>query len=74
MSNIELKPCPFCGKSVARIITVAEADRCQGDKWADTHYITVCDYHKGGCGSGGTCNNETREQAAEAWNRRADNG
>lgn len=73
MSDILLKHCPFCGKSVAEIITVAEADRCEDDKWADTHYVAVCNYNEGGCGSCGTCNNETPEQAAEAWNRRANN-
>lgn len=67
----ELEPCPFCGKSVAVVCTVAEVNG-HDNKWSNTHYVTVCDFEKGGCGSCGTCNNETPEQAAEAWNRRAE--
>lgn len=70
----ELKPCPFCGKSVAAIFTVAETDGDYDNEWANTHYVAVCTYEDGGCGSCGTCRNETKEKAAEAWNMRADNG
>lgn len=69
----ELEPCPFCGKSVAYVCTVAEVDGDDDNEWSNTHYVTVCNFDNGGCGSCGTCNNETPEQAAEAWNRRVDN-
>ena len=73
MSNILLKHCPFCGKSVAEVCTVAELDGDEENEWSNTHYIVVCDHDEGGCGSCGTCTNETPEQAAEAWNRRPNN-
>lgn len=68
--QIELKPCPFCGKSVATVGTVAEVQGDIGNEWSETHYVAVCDFNNGGCGSCGTCDNETPEQAIEAWNRR----
>lgn len=58
----KLKPCPFCGGKVRRIIgstgeTFFKCDVCDATVWFDSHY---CNVHK--------------REAIEAWNRRADNG
>lgn len=73
----KLKPCPFCGKSVANVGTVAEhelADEYLPEYgWSTTHYDVVCSALLGGCGASTGKNNETAEKAIEVWNRRADN-
>ena len=58
--NIELKPCPFCGASQVRV------------ELADGWVIPVI--HCEGCGAGVSfCSTRHEEEAAAAWNRRADN-
>ena len=51
---MELKPCPFCGKSVAHVDSVANhemMDEYEFDySWRYNHYDVVCDYRSGGCG------------------------
>lgn len=70
----QLKPCPFCGKSVAYAGTIADIELLDSDDenfdWASTHYCVVCCYNSGGCGSCGGIR-KTVEEAIEAWNRRA---
>ena len=72
---VELKPCPFCGKSVAECGTVAEHE-CKdknslGYEWCAEHFDVVCNYIKGGCGASTGKSYATPEDAIEAWNRRA---
>lgn len=56
----ELKPCPFCGESVARPF---EDD--------DGNHTVVCSFTHGGCGA--TCGyiRMSGEDAAAYWNTRA---
>ncbi len=74
----ELKPCPFCGKSVANVDSVANhemIDEYEPDySWRSKRYDVVCDYNNGGCGASTGGNNATPEDAIEAWNRRVDDG
>ena len=71
--QIELKPCPFCGHRTApEVISMAELDSIEGNEWYDSHFTVVCSLYAGGCGASVKCNNVSREEAAEAWNRRAD--
>ena len=73
--SVELKPCPYCGKSVARIVNCYE-NNCREDT-SDCageycHTVAVCcDFYKGGCGATGGYR-KTEEEAIGAWNRRAD--
>ena len=64
----ELKPCPFCGKSLAELGTAAEIDM-DTEPGADNERAVVCDYNAGGCGATSGYRN-TPEAAVEAWNRR----
>lgn len=60
MSNIELKPCPFCGgeaKIIDSIPVGVKAVECCN--WSCSIYVR-------------TWWLETEEEAAEAWNRRAE--
>ena len=69
MPEIKLKPCPFCG-GAAEIVWEVDA----GYYFAEESYHTRC--KDCGCNLGGGVLEgfETEEEAAEAWNRRADNG
>lgn len=64
----ELKPCPFCGsKAIIRVIDphthiFSDMPDCDGSTFIECANCTCVI-------SGGT-----RQEAAEAWNRRADNG
>lgn len=73
MSKIELKPCPFCGGNA----TIVENEEPRLYRPSRNHpYCVYC----GNCellfgfdeDYGGTF--DTKKEAAEAWNRRADNG
>lgn len=78
MNEIKLKPCPFCGSEKApEIFTLAEIachDEDEATEVELSHFAVACNYSRGGCGcsTGGLL--ETEEEAAEMWNRRADNG
>lgn len=63
MPNEELKPCPFCGGE-AVIWTMDEFDD------GDFYYRAECR----NCQAGFGVNHETKEEAIESWNRRADDG
>ena len=71
---MELKPCPFCGKSVAHVDSVANhgmMDEYESNySWSSNHYDVVCDYNSGGCVASTGKDNATPEEAIEAWNRR----
>ena len=58
--NGRLKECPFCGEKEA--LEMKEHWMCR-DRWFVQCY---------GCGCNSACF-RTKEEAAEAWNRRADN-
>ena len=71
MSEEELKPCPFCGKSVASITSCVEVEGCEKFETCehDIFRCVVCDVNHGGCGaSGGYYPNA--DEAITAWNRR----
>lgn len=70
----DLKPCPMCGKAVAKVTTSSEMFPEQDDEGNSESYAVVCDAHMpngpGGCGaSGGFA--PTEAEAIAAWNRRA---
>ena len=58
--RIELKPCPFCGKEVARILTSGEQFRVYCPAYASD----------GGCGAGSGYT-KTKTEAIAKWNNRA---
>lgn len=78
---IELKNCPFCGKSVAEMTNAQELENCanfEGDECPCRSYediascnlhIVVCSVNRGGCGAASGYYTTARE-AAEKWNRR----
>lgn len=74
----ELKPCPFCGKSVAVCCTLAEVECIDKDHpyyaLASKQYDVVCNYNNGGCGASCGGSHRTPESAIKHWNRRANNG
>lgn len=62
MNKIELKPCPFCGSTKIKLwhSPFGVGGRCE-NCGASSGYETKF-------------NGETREDAAKAWNRRANGG
>ena len=72
----ELKRCPFCGKDVAEVGTVADHAFMDRDDtayyWASRSYSVVCNFLKGGCGAATSSRFRSEEEAIEAWNRRDD--
>lgn len=57
----DLKPCPFCGGAAVM----------KKNKYSSGYYV-ICLSHN--CSMiVATCQRETEEEAAEAWNRRASN-
>lgn len=66
----ELKPCPFCGnKSVS--VAVDNVAYSLGLE-EDTNFQIICSVTAFGCGASSGWH-ETKAEAIEAWNRRADN-
>ena len=72
-SEIKLKPCAHCGKSVAVFATAKELEDCANFESCNSceSVCVVCDYTEGGCGSASGYK-ATPEEAAEVWNRRVD--
>lgn len=70
---MELKRCPFCGKSVACCATLADIELMDDDwpdyDWAKEHYAVVCAYNadRRGVSIRGYA---TVEEAVKALNRR----
>lgn len=85
----ELKPCPFCGAKIRIVVCDDEGnmhnDDYENDPWSGLGYRLYHDVddvpnedcpiagHRGE-GNMGIWIYDSREEAAEAWNRRADNG
>jgi len=61
---MDLKECPFCGKT--KPVRVAT----DGDIDSHGYFAVICDYLKGGCGSASGYH-KTADKAVEAWNHRA---
>lgn len=65
----ELKPCPFCGRNNGLLISSIHhrLDDIVYDQWS-----VFCDASGGKTGCGAMCGyHDTKTQAIEAWNRRA---
>lgn len=68
----ELKPCPFCGGEKLIITDCIELEDCNNFEKCEyePYYTVCCDFNQGGCGATtGFCLN--KQEAIEAWNRRA---
>lgn len=82
MSEQKLKPCPFCGKSVAEVSDAHDLEQCGNfdnddclcEQYEDPglciYKTVVCNFNKGRCGASSGFYT-TKERAIEAWNRRA---
>lgn len=68
MKKISLRPCPFCGNKDIRI---TDTDDERNDLAVDVQYFAICSIWRNGCGAASGYK-ETKEAAAEAWNRRAE--
>lgn len=72
---IVLKSCPFCGGTKILVETIAKIEMQDPDHpdypINSQMYAAVCDYLSGGCGAS-TGGAHTKMEAAEAWNRRAE--
>lgn len=78
----QLKPCPFCGKSVATLSNAKELEDCSlfedDDRcpacmdWSGGcgYHTVVCGVPEGGCGAASGYY-ASKEEAVSAWNRRA---
>ena len=66
----ELKPCPFCGKTVSKVWSTHDCAFENGEPLVDPERFTVvCDFNSNGCGA--TCGyHDTAEMAVKMWNRR----
>lgn len=65
MQQIELKPCPFCGRVDTPIIWSTRSTGL-------INWRVSCDMAGDKTGCGGSCGaRKTRAEAIEAWNRRA---
>ena len=64
MSKIKLKPCPFCGRSNAKIETWTSSGRMYMDKCNNTD----CPVPENGYPTG-----RNLDELKAEWNRRADN-
>lgn len=87
MNDIKLKPCPFCGAQIRIIICDDEGnnhnEEYENDPWSGLGYQLYHDIdddssescpiarHRGE-GVMGVWIYDTREEATESWNRRAD--
>ena len=75
MNKIELKPCPFCGKTdTLTIVSCVELGECRNFERCklDSYKTICCDVNKGGCGA---TSGYTMDESLiiKNWNRRAGN-
>ncbi len=64
--EMNLKTCPFCGKTDTLVIEdAADCEACETFGVA-----VICDIGKGGCGSAGGYGGSNKEAAIKAWNMR----
>ena len=69
----KLKPCPFCGHTKIIVDTIANIEMIdEPDDYQSSHFMAVCAYNEGGCGSATGAMWESKELAIKAWNRRAE--
>lgn len=68
----QLKPCPFCGRTNKLIIHEMSQRLDDTDM---KQYTVVCNASGDNTGCGANCGygHFTKQEAIEAWNRRADN-
>lgn len=81
--SAQLKPCPFCGKSVATLSNAKELEDCSNFEdddgcpacmdWSGGCgcHTVVCGVTEGGCGAS-TGYFPTKDEAIAAWNRRSE--
>lgn len=67
MSEIKLKPCPFCGNGKIEILSEPE----ELDDINYSQFVACCSVLANGCGATGGFAG-TEQEAADKWNRRAD--
>lgn len=71
----KLKPCPFCGGKNLFVGTIAECEiqyETHPDYKNNSQLYTVCcDWTEGGCGASIGGSIHSKQEAIEAWNRRA---
>ena len=75
MEEIKLLRCPFCGNTNIQETNCRELEDCAHFEVCDTdilYFAYVCSVNHGGCGAS-TGYYEHKEEAIEAWNKRADN-
>ena len=76
----ELISCPFCGKNVATISTVADCELCanfEEEEVCEAYEesgscgmkFVVCAFNAGGCGASSGWH-KTEQEAIDAWNNR----
>lgn len=71
MERTELKPCPFCNNNNISVVVDNAAYSLGLIDKTDVHFNVICSTISCGCGaSSGWC--DTREEAINTWNRRAD--
>ncbi len=70
MSEIELKPCPFCGGK-AEVMHMDCTDHSDGSAWTVWGVWCVDDLNAEYSHGHFIDNYETRDEAVAAWNRRA---
>lgn len=74
MSEIKLKPCPFCGNEKIAILTDNEVnglDEFDSNYSENPYFLACCSAYVNGCGATGG-EGRTEQEAANKWNRRAD--
>lgn len=71
-----LRKCPFCGKSVASVDTIANHGFIDEDDvrfdYSSTHFDVCCNYNLGGCGASTGKHYASPEEAIAAWNASVD--
>ncbi len=74
MSEIKLKPCPFCGNGKIEILTDNEInglDDFNSNYNEHPYFLACCSTYVNGCGATGG-EGKTVQEATDKWNRRVD--